>query len=414
MTRWWPLTLRGSGAAVLAVAALVIAQRAGIPELMYFGVLMTALLATAAATLVIARRTDRVTRTVAPDVTEVGASAEVVVRVGLQTALPTAPGRWADTLPAGLRGRASGPFPATTSSLGRDTVPVELRYEVVAHERGIRALGPLEVVTTDPFGLIRRRFALGRPSPLTVAPAIVDLAPLPPTGGEAGGTRQSSALQLGQGVDNLVARPYAPGDSMRRIHWRATAHRDTLMVRQEEQESSPAATVVLDRALSRWSPAAADPSGGDPAFETAVSACVSAVARLVHEGFTVDVVDSDGELLADPVDGGEDGEARALAASFATLAARTDGPTDRVVPAAAAVMLGPVVVITGHPEQGGTLAPGAFAQRSGLPILLSVTDRPDLDAARAAGWRAASVRPGGNIAAAWVDATERGLARVGW
>jgi len=413
MRRWWPLTLRGSGAAVLAVAALVIAQRAGIPELMYFGVLMTALLAAAAATLVIARRTDRVTRTVSPDVTEVGASAEVVVRVGLQTALPTAPGHWADTLPAGLSGRASGPFPATTSSLGRDTVPVRLSYEIVAHERGVHALGPLEVVTTDPFGLIRRRFALGHPTPITVAPAIVDLAPLPPTGGEAGGTRQSSALQLGQGVDNLVARPYAPGDSMRRIHWRATAHRDTLMVRQEEQESSPAALVVLDRALSRWAPAAGLLSGGDAGFETAVSACVSAVARLVHEGFTVDVVDSDGELLADPVAGGEDGEARALAASFASMAARVDGPSDRVVPAAAAVMLGPVVVITGDPAQGAPLAPGAFAQRSGLPILLMVSERADLHAVRAAGWRAASLRPGGSIAAAWADATERGLVGVG-
>lgn len=412
MTRWWPLTLRGSGAAVLAVAALVIAQRAGIPELMYFGVLMTALLATAAATLVIARRTDRVSRTVSPDVTEVGSRAQVLVRVGLQTALPTAPGRWVDTLPSGLVGSANGAFPATTSSLGRDTVPVELRYDVMAHERGVHALGPLEVVTTDPFGLVRRRFALGRTSPITVAPAIVDLAPLPPTGGEAGGTRQSSALQLGQGVDNLVARPYAPGDSMRRIHWRATAHRDTLMVRQEEQESSPAATVVLDRAISRWSPQAADPSGHDPAFETAVSACVSAVARLVHEGFTVDVVDSDGELLADPVDGGEDAEARALAASFASLTARTDAASGRVVPAAAAVMLGPVVVVTGSPVPADALVPGSLAQRSGLPILLMVSDHADLDAARAAGWRAAGLRPGGSIAAAWADATERGLARV--
>jgi len=410
MTRWWPLTLRGTGAAILAVAALIVAQSAGIPELLYFGVLMIALLACAGASLLFSRRADRVTRAIAPDVTEVSASAEVVVRVGLQTALPTAPGRWSDTLPAGLSGRASGHFPATSSSFGRATPPVELRYEVTGRERGVHALGPLEVVTTDPFGLIRRRFALGRTSPITVAPAIVDLAPLPPTGGEAGGTRQSSALQLGQGLDNLVARPYAPGDSMRRIHWRATAHRDTLMVRQEEQESSPAATVVLDRSRSRWSTAAGE-AGGDPAFETAVSACVSAVARLVHEGFTVDVVDSDGDLLADPVDGGEDGEARALAASFAALTSRADDATGRLLPASAAVMLGPIVVITGTLPAG--VAPGAFAQRSTLPILLAVSAGADLDAPRAAGWRAANVRPGGDIATAWADATERGFARVG-
>ncbi|MDQ1076111.1 MULTISPECIES: DUF58 domain-containing protein [Microbacterium] len=413
MRRRWPLTLRGSGAAVLAVASLVIAQRAGIPELMYFGVLMAALLAAAAVTLLIARRTDRVTRTVRPDVIDVGSRTDVVVRVGLQTALPTAPGRWADALPAGVSGNARGLFPATASSLGRDTVPVELRYEIVGRERGVHALGPLEVVTTDPFGLVRRRFKLGRPSPITVAPAIVDLPPLPPTGGEAGGTRQSSALQLGEGVDNLVARPYAPGDSMRRIHWRATAHRDTLMVRQEEQESSPAATVVLDRAPSRWSAAAGEAPSADIAFETAVSACVSAVARLVHEGYTVDVVDSDGELLAEPVDGGEEGEARALAASFAGLTARVDGSSARVIPASAAVMMGPVVVVTSDPSRDPALVPGAFAQRSALPIMVVVAPQPDLDAPLAAGWRVASVRPGGDIAAAWADATERGLADVG-
>ena len=91
---------------------------------------------------------------------------------------------------------------------------------------------------------------------MTVAPAIVDLPPLTDFAGEAGGTLHTTTNQLGQGADNLVARPYVPGDSMRRIHWRATAHRDELMVRQEEQESTPEASVVLDRGVLRWSPEA--------------------------------------------------------------------------------------------------------------------------------------------------------------
>ncbi|MDQ1084786.1 MULTISPECIES: DUF58 domain-containing protein [Microbacterium] len=411
--RWWPLTLRGTGALLLAVAAFVIAERAGIPEVLYFATLLSALLVASAIALLLTRGAGTVTRAVSPDVPEVGAPASVLVRAGLRSALPTGPGRWIDALPPGLAGRAEGSSPALGPTLSAGGATVQVRYDVVGATRGIHSLGPLEVTVTDPFGLLRRRLALGRTTPVTVAPAIVDLAVLPPAAGEAGGSRQTTTLQLGQGADNLVARPYAPGDSMRRIHWRATAHRDTLMVRQEEQEASPAATVVLDRALSRWTPLAAHAPGSDPGFETAVTACVSAVARLVHEGYTVDVVDSDGTLLIDTVEGGDDGEARAAAAEFATLRGRADDSARRVVPASAAALAGPVVVITGALETDDRIALGGVAHHSALPVLLVVSEDADLSALRTGGWRVAVLRPGGDIAAAWDDAMQEGYARDG-
>ncbi|MCM3614553.1 DUF58 domain-containing protein [Microbacterium enclense] len=411
--RWWPFTLRGTGALLLAVGAFVIAERAGIPELLYFATLLAALLAASAIALLLTRGAGTVSRVVSPDVPEVGGTASVLVRAGLRSALPSGPGRWVDALPSGLSGRAEGASPATGSTLSGTGGAVQVRYDVVGVSRGIHSLGPFEVTTTDPFGLLRRRLALGRTTPVTVAPAIVDLAVLPPASGDAGGSRQTTTLQLGQGADNLVARPYAPGDSMRRIHWRATAHRDTLMVRQEEQESSPAATVVLDRALSRWSPLAAHAPGSDAGFETAVTACVSAVARLVHEGYTVDVVDSDGTLLIDPVEGGDDGEARAAAAGFATLRARADDPARRVVPASAAALAGPVVVVTGALDPDDRAALGGVAHHSALPVLLVVSEHADLSRLRAGGWRAAVLRPGADVAAAWDEAMDEGYARVG-
>ena len=413
VTRLWPFTLRGTGAVLLAVAGFAIAQRAGIPELLYFATLLVALLAVSAIALLLTRGRGAVSRVVTPETPEVGGSATVVMRAGLSSALPTGPARWNDTLPTGLTGRAHGTSASLASTISGTTGTIEVRYDVIGAARGIHSIGPLEVTTTDPFGLVRRRIALGRTTPVTVAPAIVDLAPLPSSSGEAGGTRQTAALQLGQGADNLVARPYAPGDSMRRIHWRATAHRDTLMVRQEEQESSPAATVVIDRALSRWSPLAAHAPGGDPAFETAVTACVSAVAHLVHEGYTVDVVDSDGTLLADPVEGGDDVEARAAAAGFASLRARVDDASHRVVPATASALLGPVVVITGDLQPEDRAALGEMGTHSALPVLIVVAEHAELDAVRVAGWRAAHLRPGADVALAWDDAMEQGHARVG-
>lgn len=416
MRRWWPFTVRGTGAVLLAVASFVIAQRAGIPELLYFASLLAALLAASGIALLLTRGAGSVTRTITPEVPEVGARASVLVRAGLQSALPTGPGRWRDALPSGLSGRAEGASPGLSSTLAGAGGTIEVRYEVVGTSRGIHSLGPFEVTTTDPFGLVRRRLALGRPTPVTVGPAVVDLAPLPTASGEAGGSRQTTTMQLGQGADNLVARPYAPGDSMRRIHWRATAHRDTLMVRQEEQESSPAATVVFDRALSRWSPLAAHAPGADAAFETAVSACVSVIARLVHEGYTVDVVDSDGALLTDPVEGGDDVDARRTAAGFASLRARPDDSSHRIVPASAGALLGPVVVVTGRLGADDRASLGTVARHSAMPVLIVVADEgtdADLDGLRAGGWRAALVRSGGEVAAAWDDAMEQGYSRVG-
>ncbi|HEX5631675.1 MAG TPA: DUF58 domain-containing protein, partial [Gemmatimonadales bacterium] len=293
MRRLWPLTARGTGALVLAVACFVIANEVGIAELMYFGFLLLAVLAASIASLYLTRRSDTATRALTPDVATVGRDALVTVRVGVRTALPTPPGTWRDTVPKGLTAAAHGVFPALGSGLRGAERVVQLSYPVTGVRRGIHPLGPLQVTSTDPFGLARRTTIFGERTPVTVAPAVIDLPALSNFAGEAGGTLHTTNNQLGQGADNLIARPYVPGDSMRRIHWRATAHRDELMVRQEEQESTPEATVVLDRGVLRFSPEAMQAPGADAGFEAAVSACVSVVHRLVHDGYAVEVIDSD-------------------------------------------------------------------------------------------------------------------------
>jgi uncharacterized protein (DUF58 family) len=228
--------------------------------------------------------------------------------------------------------------------------------------------------------------------------------------GEVGGSLHSSTSQLGQGADNLIARPYAPGDSMRRIHWRATAHRDQLMVRQEEQESTPEATVVLDRGVLRWSNDALRAPGADPAFEAAVSACVSVAARLAKEGYVVEVIDTDGTALADPLDG--DADIDALLARFATLTARRDDHLARLTALFGGVTTGPIILIVGRldPQDAEVLAP--LAHHSTLPILLSSAPRAGvLERATEAGWRCAQLEVDGDLAGVW-SRVGRGSNRV--
>lgn len=413
MRRLWPLTVRGTGALILAVTCFVMANEFGITELMYFGILLLAVLLASIASLYLTRRSDVVTRSLTPDVATVGRESVVAVRVGVRTAVPTPPGTWHDGLPKGLRGRAEGIFPALGSGLRGGERVVDLSYSVTGVKRGVHALGPLSVRSTDPFGLARRRTLFGERTSVTVAPALVDLPPLTDFAGETGGTLHTTTNQLGQGADNLVARPYTPGDPMRRIHWRATAHRDELMVRQEEQESTPEASVVLDRGVLRWAAEAMHAPGADPGFELAVSACVSAVARLVHDGYAVEVIDSDGTVLAERIDGGDMAEVEGLLSHFATITARRDDSLTRLPRLFAGVMTGPVILIAGRVDPSDADAIAAVAHHSTLPMLLAVGPVGDaLDRAADHGWRVASIDPDGDLAAAWGNAVGRGVSHV--
>jgi len=413
MRRLWPLTVRGTGALILGIACFVGANEFGVTELMYFGILLLAVLVASVASLYLTRRSDVVTRSLAPDVATVGRESRVSVRVGVRTAVPTPPGTWHDALPKGLRGASDGIFPALGSGLrGGDRV-VDIAYTVTGVKRGIHPIGPLSVRATDPFGLARRRTLFGERTRVTVAPALVDLPPLTDFAGETGGTLHTTTNQLGQGADNLVARPYVSGDSMRRIHWRATAHRDELMVRQEEQESTPEASVVLDRGALRWAPEAMHAPGGDPGFETAVSACVSAVARLVHDGYAVEVLDSDGTALSERIDGGDMAEVEGLLTQFATLTARRDDSLGRLTRLFAGVMTGPVILIVGRfdPVDAEAIAP--IAHHSTLPMVFSVAPVADaLDRAADSGWRVGAIDPEGDLAVAWGNAVGRGVSHV--
>lgn len=418
MRRLWPLTPRGTGALVLAIACFVLASELGVAELQYFGMLLIAVLVTSVGSLHLLRRTDAVSRSLHPDVVTVGTQTHVDVRVGLRSVVPTPAGTWRDELPAGLTGPAEGAFAALGSGLiggvhgGNRTL--ELTYVATGARRGIHSIGPLTLRCSDPFGLARRSIRLRERTVVTVAPALVDLPALTDLAGESGGMLHTAVDQLGQGADNLIARPYAPGDSMRRIHWRATAHRDELMVRQEEQESTPEATVVLDRSVLRWSADALVETGADPGFETGVSACVSVVARLVRDGYAVDVLDSDGAVLIERLDDADPSDIEELLTRFATIMARRDDHLPRVAQLFAGVMTGPVVVIVGRLDPADATALAAVAHHSALPVLLTTAPVGDaLERAADAGWHTGALEAGGDVADPWRAAVGRGAGRVG-
>ncbi|MEW2459719.1 DUF58 domain-containing protein [Microbacterium sp. NPDC047426] len=378
------LTRRGTGTLVAAFGCLVAANVLGARILLFMAVFLAALTLFSALAVRLPRRSGTVARQISTDLLTVSEASRVTVRFTLR-ALRVPHGLWHDVLPDAVAGDSSGEYPAETA---------QLSYLITGVRRGVWPLGPLMLRTVDPFGLAQREQAFGDTRTITVVPEVFALTPLAVRIGAAGGTAHTSSTRLGQGSDNLSPRGYAPGDSMRRIHWRATAHRGELMVRQEEEESSPDALVVLDRSSGRW-----DPQGdaADPAFESAVSLCVSAALHLAAEGYSVDVIDTAGTLLG-ALRGHED-DRDGLLVALALVTPR--GEARELAALVGGTPPGPLVFVTGRVDErdAALLRPAGAA----APLLFATEPLPGAaDAARQHGWTVAAL--GTDVAEAWDDA----------
>ena len=149
-------------------------------------------------------------------------------------------------------------------------------YSLPTDRRGMLPVGPLDVRVGDPFGLASVSVPGAPVTELTVWPAVEDVLALPPIAGDEHHDGMGLALARSTTVEDFYAlRAYAEGDDLRRVHWRATAKRDDLVVRQDEMPRRSRATVVLDTRTGAYE---------DGAFERAVSAAASVMVACVRAG----------------------------------------------------------------------------------------------------------------------------------
>ncbi len=106
--------------------------------------------------------------------------------------------------------------------------------ETVCAVRGEFQLGPMTVVSGDPFGLFHSPRRIGATDRLIVYPMTVELnRVILPIGFLSGGDAQR---QLTHEITTNASsiRDYVSGDSMNRIHWRSTARTGNIMVKEFE------------------------------------------------------------------------------------------------------------------------------------------------------------------------------------
>ena len=120
------------------------------------------------------------------------------------------------------------------------------RIRTYCRERGRFRLGPITLTSGDPFGLFRMKYHLPHTSNVVVYPNTVPLRsfPLPIgmlPGGDALRRRTHYVTTNAAGV-----RDYEPGDPFNRIHWKSTARRDRLIVKEFELDPLADVWVLLD------------------------------------------------------------------------------------------------------------------------------------------------------------------------
>ena len=167
--------------------------------------------------------------------------------------------------------------------------------------RGRHRVGPLTVDLVESFGVGRRRTTVPGTQELVVVPEALDLGLARESRALGDGARRQRGQSLTGAEDDPVTREYRRGDPMRRVHWKATARHDDLMVRQEEQHGLPHVRLVLPTSAECWDDATTGPGGAgrhSDAFEWALSVVATLAVEWGHAGSVALLTTPEGDLVA--------------------------------------------------------------------------------------------------------------------
>jgi uncharacterized protein (DUF58 family) len=270
--------------------------------------------------------------------------AEVMEGERFTVTLTIGPARWPRFfLQLGEALPGCDPVEIAVPVLGRRALT--LAYAVRARRRGVYRAGALTLRSGGLTGMFRLARALDVPGVITVLPryALLPRFALP---GRPGEELSASSRPARAGVEVAGVRDFRAGDDATRIHWRSTARRGALIVREFEREVAPAAALIVDAS-----------SGGDEeGFEQLVRAAASVAIHLARQGQPVWLAAGrDGRGMAAAMSGAD--ALRALAA-----VERGRGPTAADLAALLPVSM-PVVVFSASADAVAVVA------ATGRPVL---------------------------------------------
>jgi uncharacterized protein (DUF58 family) len=391
------LTRRGLGFLLVGLLLPPLGARLDVGPFVHVGLLLVALVVCAGVHVASGHARVAVARSFRPDVADPGEPVLANLTLRSTAILPSVHVHWSDRVGSSLVASAQG----VVDALGGSTRQVQLRYVLRGTRRGRHPVGPLSLQAGDPFGLVTRHRTTTHVDHVVVLPRRVPLGDADRRGSAEGGATLPASQHVGVGEDDVIARPYVPGDEVRRLHWKATAHRGQLMVRQEEQRVDPAVLVVLD-ASAEAHDARRDRQGAwehAPTLEWAVSACASLVEHLVGRGYVVHL-EVPGSSTLRVVGEGQD-TVRDVLVDLALL-----DPTPAGEPLVGPSGDAPVVAVLGRVDERSATAWARLAGRRSVALVAHGSSAAAVGVLEDRGWRCVRYRSSDDLRTLWHEDVE--------
>ena len=182
---------------------------------------------------------------------------------------------------AAADGDAGGESTSTHEAVVAEATDANVTYDITPRQRGEHELGPVSVVVTDVLGLLKRTTTVDERDVLVVFPSIGVLS-----GAVRADLRtltQSPRANRREEFDDL--REYVRGDALRDVHWKSSAKRGDLMVREFTAEADPDQVRVV--------------AGVDPGSEGANTERATASEPTTAAGEAADTADDAADTMAE-------------------------------------------------------------------------------------------------------------------
>lgn len=155
-----------------------------------------------------------------------------------------------------------------------DGTETNLSYSVVCNKRGYHTLGAIKLESSGLFGLFRYRREVPALMKVKVLPWHLSLQKVPRPVSAASSIDHLKVVRGGN-VEVFATREYRQPDPLRAIHWRSTARRGQLIVKEFAQPEPMELAIVLDSSVEFG-------SYKDTTLEYSIKVAAS-LAHVMHE-----------------------------------------------------------------------------------------------------------------------------------
>jgi uncharacterized protein (DUF58 family) len=266
------------------------------------------------------------------------------------------------SLPGGLPGRAlSLPSRGERSWLVRTPLT----------RRGHYRVEPLQIRTGDPFGFFESSATVGQGVTIVVYPR-VDALPfwrLPAADLEGAHTSPERTLQTTPLINSI--RPWAPGDSMNRIHWKTTARFGEIQVKEFDLEQTADAWIFLD--LDREVQTG---EGDESTVESAIRVAASVADKAIVENRAVGLTVNAHRTAVLPADRGSRQHLKIMQLLAAVDGDGTTSFSEALVQGLGRVRRGMTAVIVTSSLERDWIRPLATLRGRGVGCIVALIDAP--------------------------------------